>query len=68
MPPKFKDKAIRKMRKIRGLSMQVASVCGIDRAAVYQWRKIPANRVHDVAPILDMTPEEIRPDVFRPKR
>jgi DNA-binding transcriptional regulator YdaS (Cro superfamily) len=62
------DPAIEKIRAERGLATRIAEACGIDRAAVYQWKRVPPGRVHTVAPIIKMKPEEIRPDVFPPKR
>jgi hypothetical protein len=64
------DKAIQKIRNTRGLSVKVAQACGggITRMAVYQWTRVPIERVHDVAEVIGMTPEQIRPDIFKPKR
>jgi pyruvate kinase len=62
---KDRDKAVTKIRSKRGLSVRVAEACGIERAAVYQWKKVPIERVYDVAPVIDMTPEQIRPDIFK---
>jgi Protein of unknown function (DUF3489) len=62
--PRHLDRAINKMKSRRGLSVRVAKACGIRKAAVYQWTKVPSTRVMTVAPILGMTPEEIRPDIF----
>lgn len=61
-----KDKAVRKIRGKRGLPARIAEACGIERTAVYQWTRVPIERVHAVAALLQMTPEEIRPDIFRP--
>jgi DNA-binding transcriptional regulator YdaS (Cro superfamily) len=62
------DKVMTKIRAERGLSIKVAKACGIARAAVYQWSQVPVERVHDVAKVLDMTPEQIRPDIFRRRK
>jgi len=65
------DPACAKIRGNRGLSVRIAEACGIERAAVYQWKRVPIHRVPDVAPIIGMTPEQIRPDVFghrKPRR
>jgi hypothetical protein len=62
------DKAIHKIRNTRNLPTQVAEACGITRMAVYQWKQVPISRVHLVADIIGMTPEQIRPDIFRPKK
>jgi transcriptional regulator with XRE-family HTH domain len=61
------DKIIQQIRAERGLAVRVAEACGIDRAAVYQWERVPIARVHEVAAVLDISPEEIRPDIFRKK-
>jgi pyruvate kinase len=62
------DRACTKIRTTRGLSVRVAEACGIERAAVYQWDKVPIERVHDVAKVIGMTPEQIRPDIFKRRR
>ena len=62
------DKACSKIRKTRGLSVKVAAACRISRMAVYQWTRVPVGQVHVVAPLIEMTPQQIRPDVFKPYR
>ena len=62
------DKTIERIRAERGLAVRVAEACGIDRAAVYQWERVPIARVHEVADVLRLQPEEIRPDIFRKGR
>jgi hypothetical protein len=61
------DGIMRTIRAKRGLSITIAKACGIERAAVYQWTRVPIERVHVVAPIIGKTPEQIRPDIFKPK-
>jgi len=65
MARKKVDQAIKAIKETRGLAVRVAEACGIARNAVYQWERVPVERVHVVAPILEMTPEQIRPDIFR---
>jgi hypothetical protein len=60
-----RDEAVTKIRTTRGLSALVARACGIERAAVYQWDKVPLNRVLEVAKVLQMSCEKVRPDFFR---
>lgn len=70
MPAKFPqkmDKVVRAIRKTRGQSTEIARACGIERAAVYQWKQVPVHWVHTVSGIIGLTPEEIRPDIFNPK-
>jgi hypothetical protein len=46
--PKATDKAIAKIHSQRGLTIKVGDACGIHRVAVYQWKRVPVERVHDV--------------------
>lgn len=62
------DKTIERIRSERGLAVRVAEACGIDRAAVYQWEQVPIKRVHEVAGLLGIPVEQIRPDIFRKAR
>jgi hypothetical protein len=66
--PAVMDEIIIKIRGERGLSVRIAKACGIERAAVYQWKQVPIERVHAVAKVIGMTPEQIRPDIFLSKR
>jgi hypothetical protein len=65
MKDKPADRVIKRIRAERGLAVRVADACGIHRVAVYQWERVPIKRVFVVAKMLDMAPEQIRPDVFR---
>ncbi len=62
------DPIIARIRGSRGLSAEIARVCGTHRSAVYQWTRVPAARVLVVAQIMKLEPEAIRPDIFRPRR
>jgi hypothetical protein len=59
------DKVMKYIRSVRGLPVRVAKECDIERAAVYQWTRVPIERVHKVAKIIGMKPEQIRPDIFK---
>jgi hypothetical protein len=62
------DKAMNKIHSERGLAVKVAAACGITRHAIDQWDRVPIHQVHSVAAIIDMTPEQIRPDIFLPPK
>jgi hypothetical protein len=62
------DPIMQSIRQTRGQSVQIAAACGIDKAAVYQWKRVPAHWVQKVARIIGRKPEEIRPDIFKPSR
>jgi lambda repressor-like predicted transcriptional regulator len=66
--PKQPDKIVAKIHATRGLSAKIARACGTHRSAIYQWKQVPAPRVHDVAEIMGLTPEQIRPDIFKPRK
>jgi hypothetical protein len=48
------------------MSAEIARVCAIHRTAVYQWKQVPPTRVLTVANIMGLSPEVIRPDIFKP--
>jgi DNA-binding transcriptional regulator YdaS (Cro superfamily) len=66
--PKQPDKIVAKIHATRGLSAEIARACGIHRASVYQWKRVPPVQVLTVAELTGLTPEQIRPDVFRPRK
>ena len=63
-----RDKIMRKVFAEPGFAMVIAKRLGVSHQNVSQWNKVPAHHVIDIAPILDMTPEQIRPDVFKRRR
>lgn len=42
----------------------VAEVCGIGRAAVCKWEAVPLEHVRKLCKQYDLTPEQVRPDLF----
>ena len=66
--PKEPDKICARIHATRGLSSAIARACGIRRQAVHNWRRVPPKRVLTVANLIGLTPEQIRPDVFKPKK
>jgi pyruvate kinase len=50
----------------RGAVTRIATELGISTAAVSQWRRVPDERVGDVARILGVEPAEVRPDLATP--
>jgi DNA-binding transcriptional regulator YdaS (Cro superfamily) len=62
------DKIVTKIHATRGLTAEIARACGIQRQALHQWTQVPPAQVLTVASLLKMTPEEIRPDIFGPKK
>jgi hypothetical protein len=66
--PEQPDKICKAIHAQRGLSVRIADACGIHRSAVYQWRRVPPQWVHTVAEVTGWTPEQIRPDIFKPRK
>ena len=58
------DPIIKMIRENRGLAVRIAEACGIHRAAVYQWKRVPSERVARVSRVMKVKKSEIRPDLF----
>src|SRR4051794_896883 len=50
----------------RGTGAKIATALGITPAAVSQWQRIPADRVTELARLLDMPVHQLRPDLYPP--
>src|SRR3954467_5378933 len=48
----------------RGTGAKIATALGITPAAVSQWQRIPADRVTELARLLEMPAWQLRPDLF----
>lgn len=55
-------------RERRGIRLQIAKAIGLNKAAVYQWRKVPAERVLDVERITGVSRHDLRPDLYPRER
>lgn len=51
-----------------GTQGELGTHLGITKQAVNQWKEVPAKYVLDVADLLGLPPEFIRPDVFSPDK
>ncbi|SHJ51130.1 pyruvate kinase [Roseomonas rosea] len=59
----MRDKALETLLTQRGAVTRIATGLGISTAAVSQWRRIPPERVEEVARIMDVPPETLfQPD------
>jgi len=61
------DKIVIKILSTWGLRSKIADACGIRPQNINQWKRVPAHWVHNVSEIMNLTPEQIRPDIFRKK-
>jgi hypothetical protein len=47
-----------------GYSAVIARHIGVTRQYVSAWKRVPAHYVLELAPLLEKTPQQIRPDIF----
>jgi hypothetical protein len=66
--PEKPDKVVAKIMETWGLASEIARACGIAPQAVYQWKRVPPHWVMIVSDIMKIPPEQIRPDIFKPKK
>jgi pyruvate kinase len=59
----MRDPALEKLLASRGAVTRIATALGISTAAVSQWRRVPEDRVGEVAKLFGTTPAELRPDL-----
>jgi DNA-binding transcriptional regulator YdaS (Cro superfamily) len=50
-------------QKLGGLA-QLAAELGIARQAIYQWKRIPVDRVVEIERLTGVSRTELRPDIF----
>jgi len=48
----------------RGKLTELAQALGVTPSAIYQWRRVPAERVRDVSRVTGIPLWELRPDIF----
>jgi len=60
--------AVMRRAVAEGLARAIASEVGLTYQAVQQWKRVPAKHVMPLVSLLKLSPEEIRPDVFKIKR
>ena len=59
----MRDPALEALLARRGTVKQIAAGLGISTAAVSQWKRIPEDRVAEIATLLNLPPESLRPDL-----
>jgi DNA-binding transcriptional regulator YdaS (Cro superfamily) len=64
------DEALTRAIRAVGGRAKLASSLGISREAVWQWRRVPAERVLQVEMATDgqVTRHELRPDIYPPDK
>ncbi len=62
----MRDPALEDIFARRGAITKIATELGISTAAVSQWKRVPDERVLDVARILGLAPTQLRPDLTEP--
>lgn len=59
----MRDPALENLLSQRGAVTRIATALGISTAAVSQWKRVPDDRVAEVARALGVAPDAVRPDV-----
>jgi pyruvate kinase len=59
----MRDPSLETLLAQRGAVTRIATALGISTAAVSQWKRVPDDRVAEVARALNLTPEAVRPDL-----
>jgi hypothetical protein len=54
------------VRDVRGTAGRIATACGINREAVWNWRRVPAVHVIACEQLLAIPRHKIRPDIYPP--
>ena len=62
----MRDPSLEALLTQRGAVTRIATALGISTAAVSQWRRVPEDRVAEVARALGVPPVAVRPDVPEP--
>ena len=62
----MRDPALEDLLARRGAITRIATELGISTAAVSQWKRVPDDRVADVARIMGVPPATLRPDLTAP--
>ena len=68
MATEHRDRIMRRIYAERGLATRIAAELGLTYQAVQQWKRVPPEHVMSVAAILGIRPEDIRPDIFAPRK
>ena len=63
-----RDRVMKLIFSKPGLAKVVADQLGVTHQNVAAWNQVPAKHVMAVASLIDMTPEEIRSDIFDPNK
>ncbi len=62
----MRDPPLAELLARRGAVTRIAAGLGISAAAVSQWQRVPAERVAELAALLDLPPHLLRPDLHPP--
>jgi hypothetical protein len=59
-----RDKVMKAIFSRVGYSAVIARHIGVTRQYISAWKRVPAHYVLELAPLLEKTPQQIRPDIF----
>jgi DNA-binding transcriptional regulator YdaS (Cro superfamily) len=61
------DEPLKRAIEAAGGPVSFAAALGINRQAVWKWKRCPAHRIIEVERISGVPREELRPDLYRPR-
>lgn len=61
-----RDPVLKMVHNVRGTAPRIAQVCKINREAVWNWQRVPAEHVLRVEALLGIPRHLIRPDLYPP--
>ena len=65
---KERDAVMRMIFARHGFATEIARQLGMTHQNISAWNRVPPQHVQTLAELLDMTPEQIRPDIFGKRR
>jgi hypothetical protein len=63
-----RDRVMKLIFSEPGFATVVARHLNVTHQNVSAWNRVPPHHVMKLAPLINKTPEEIRPDIFGPKK
>ena len=61
-----RNPVLMQVQKTRGLAARIGEACGINRAAVWNWKRVPVEHVVTIEQLLNIPRHRIRPDIYQP--
>jgi hypothetical protein len=67
MNQSIKNPVLLAIRDNPGLATKLGKICGVGRSAVWMWRQVPSRHVLAVAKFMNLSPSDVRSDLYPPE-